>query len=228
MAPESHKTKRTEPGNKARTRILEIFLHLQQLIITEPQSLQLPLYYLHTTTYTMVLFMLYLKAELDGVASIKHIKDAPLCITVCNPLSDYEVREKVVVDRTETVEQAEGAREPPHHFQLKWDGSKKQSTLAIVDEAAIKTALKKKKNVQVPRDYTADDSGEWVPMVAVECKGLEPTAFFAMGKDFVVTSTGGVEFSDDVDISEGDWGDYDEEHDAAVSLTDVEFKWESI
>ena len=176
----------------------------------------------------MVLFMLYLKAELDGVASIRQVKDAPLCITVKNPLSDYEVREKVVVDRSEFLEQAENAREPPHHFQLKWEGSKKQSTLAIVDEAAIKTALKKKKKVEAPRDYTADDSGEWVPIVAVECKGLEPTAFFAMGNDFVVTSTGGVEFVDDVDISEGDWGEYDDEHDAAVSLTDIEFKWESI
>jgi hypothetical protein len=177
---------------------------------------------------TMVLFILYLKAELDGVASIKQVKDAPLCISVKNPLSDYEVREKVVVDRSEFVEQAEGAREPPHHFQLKWEGSKKQSTLAIVDDAVIKTALKKKKKVEAPRDYTADDSGEWVPIVAVECKGLEPTAFFAMGNDFVVTSTGGVEFSDDVDIGEGDWGEYDEDNDAAVSLTDIEFKWESI
>jgi hypothetical protein len=175
----------------------------------------------------MVLFLLYLKAELDGVASIRQIKDAPFCISVKNPLSDYEVREKVVVDRSETVEQDEGAREPPHHFQLKWEGSKKQSTLTVVDEAAIKTALKKKKNVETPRDYTADDSGEWVPIVAVECRGLEPTAFIA-GNDFIVTSTGGVEFSQDVDFSEGDWGEYDEDHDAAVSVTDVEFKWESI
>jgi hypothetical protein len=178
----------------------------------------------------MVLYLLYIKAELEGVASIRQLKEAPLCISVKNPLSDFEVREKVVVDRSETVEQDEGAREPPHHFQLKWEGSKKQSTLTMMDDAAIKTALKKGKNkkVEAPRDYTADDSGEWVAIVAVECKGMEPTAFFPMGEDFVVTSTGGVEFVDDVNLGEDDWGEYDEDHDAAVSLTDIEFKWESL
>lgn len=48
-----------------------------------------------------------------------------------------------------------------------------------------------------------------------------------MGDDFVVTSFGGLEFSTDVDFSDGDWGDYDAENDAAVSMTDIEFKWES-
>jgi hypothetical protein len=176
----------------------------------------------------MVLFLLYIKAELDGVASVRLIKDAHVCLSVRNPLSDWEVREKIVVNQSETVEQAEGAREPPHHFQLKWEGSKKQSTLTIVDEAAVKTALKKKKKAEPPRDYTTDDSGEWVPILAVECRGLEPTAFFAMGDDFVVTSAGGIEFTEDVDLSEGDWGDYDADNDAAVSMSDIEFKWESL
>lgn len=115
----------------------------------------------------MVLFFLYMKAELDGVESVKIVRDANLCLNVCNPLSDYEVREKVIVDPSETVEQEEGARESPHHFQLKWEGSKKQSTLVVMEDKAVKTALKKKKKVDPPREYTADDSGEWRPILAV-------------------------------------------------------------
>ena len=44
----------------------------------------------------MVVFMLYMKAELENVACISMRKDDDLCITVKNPLSDYEVREKVI------------------------------------------------------------------------------------------------------------------------------------
>lgn len=176
----------------------------------------------------MVLHLLYMKAELEGVGSVRLLKDASLCVNVKNPLSDDELREKVVFNPSETVEQDEGAREPPHHFQLKWEGSKKVSTLIVLNEAAAKTALKKKKKVEPPRDYTADDSGDWVPILAVECRGLEPSAFFPMGEEFVVTSEGGVDFTGDVDFSEGDWGDYDADNDFAVSMSDIEFKWEAV
>lgn len=161
----------------------------------------------------MVLFLLYLKAELENVGTVSLKPDANICLSVRNPLSDLEVREKVVLNLKETLEQNEGAREPPHHFALKWDGSKKASIATVLDAAAVKTALKKKKGVEVPRDYGADDSGNWAPILGVECRGIEPYAFFSLGDDFVVTSTGGNTFSEDVDLSEGDWAEYDEEND---------------
>jgi len=168
---------------------------------------------------TMVLFMLFLKAELENVGTVSLRKDSNLSIDLRNPLSDFEVREKVVVNPTETVEQEEGAREPPHHLSLKWEGSKKASILTILNEAEAKSALKKKKKVEPPRDYSSDDSGSWVPMLAVECRGVEPTAFNPMGDEFVVTSTGGKEFREDVDLSEGDWADYDDENDGKHPLS---------
>jgi len=39
-----------------------------------------------------------------------------------------------------------------------------------------------------------------------------------------VVSEGGVVFEEDVDLSEGDWGDYDEENDTAVSVNEFESK----
>lgn len=168
----------------------------------------------------MVLFLLYLKADLENVEAVSLKSDANICINVRNPLSDYEVRDKVVLNLTETVEQEEGAREPPHHFALKWDGQKKASTLVVIqDEAAAKTALKKKKGVEKPRKYGTDDSGNWSPILLVECRGMEPYAFFAMGNDFVVTTTGGKTFAEDVDLSEGDWAEYDEENDGKLMRT---------
>jgi hypothetical protein len=176
---------------------------------------------------TMVLFLLYIKAELENVGSIDLKKDASLCLSVRNPLSDFEVREKVVMNATEPVEQDESSRSPAHHLSIKWEGSKKASIMTILDEAAAKSALKKKKGVQV-RPFTADDSGNWVPILAVECRGLEPSGFSPMGDDFVVTSTEGTEFREDVDLSDADWAEYDEDNDQSVSLSEIEFKWEAV
>lgn len=159
--------------------------------------------------------------------------DVNLCFSVKNPLSDFEVREKVVIDPTDVIEQEENnSKEPACHFAIKWEGSKKRSTLEIYDAAAVKTALKKKKKnkgVCQPREYTGDDDGEWVPVLAVECRGLEPYAFHPMGDEFIVTSSeGDVTFEEDVDFGEGDWADYDAENDAPVSISDFGSKFETV
>lgn len=161
------------------------------------------------------------------------VKNANLCFSVRNPLSDDETREKIVFNPSETIEQDEGDRGQPHHFSLKWEGSKKFSTLIALDEEGSKSALKKTKKkgkkggggeVDVPRDISSDDSGDYVPVLAMECRGLEPYAFHPLGNEFKVVSEGGAVFQDDVDLSEGDWGDYDEENDAAVGVNEFESK----
>lgn len=187
----------------------------------------------------MVLFILCIKAELEAVQTLALLKNANLCFSVRNPLSDYETREKIVFDPSETLERDDGDREPAHHFAVRWEGSKKFSTLIVLDEEGSKSALKKmnkkkkgnnKKGggggeaVDVPREMTADDSGEYVPVLAMECRGLEPYAFHPLGDEFRVVSEGGAAFEEDVDLSEGDWGDYDEENDAAVGVNDFESK----
>eukprot|EP00574_Skeletonema_japonicum_P013936 CAMPEP_0201716974 /NCGR_PEP_ID=MMETSP0593-20130828/2832_1 /ASSEMBLY_ACC=CAM_ASM_000672 /TAXON_ID=267983 /ORGANISM="Skeletonema japonicum, Strain CCMP2506" /LENGTH=187 /DNA_ID=CAMNT_0048206917 /DNA_START=32 /DNA_END=595 /DNA_ORIENTATION=- len=183
----------------------------------------------------MVLFVLCIKAELDGVESLSLLKNTNLCFSVRNPLSDYETREKIVFNPSETLEQDEGDREPPHHFAVRWEGQKKFSTLIVLDEDGAKSAFKKKMKkkggkkkgggeVDVPRDMTEDESGEYVPVLAMECRGIEPYEFYPLGNDFKVVSSGGAVFEEDVDLSEGDWGDYDEENDEAVGVNEFESK----
>jgi len=124
--------------------------------------------------------ILCIKAELDGVKTLSLLRNTNLCFSVRNPLSDYEVREKIVFNPSETLEQEENDREPAHHFAVKWEGSKKYSTLIVLDEEGSKSALKKlnkkkKKGkgddeVDVPRDMTSDDNGSYVPVLAMECR----------------------------------------------------------
>jgi len=129
----------------------------------------------------MVLFILCVKAELDGVETLSLLRNTNLCFSVRNPLSDYEVREKIIfINPSETLEQEENDREPAHHFAVKWDGNKKYSTLIVLDEDGAKSALKKlnkkkKKGkgddeVDVPRDVNSDDNGNYVPILAMECR----------------------------------------------------------
>ena len=158
------------------------------------------------------------------------VKSTNLCVSVRNPLSHDETREKIVFNPSAALEQEDGDREPAHHFRLKWDGSKKWATIVALDEAGSRSALKKRKgkgkknDADVPRSVTPEDGGEYVPVLAMECRGLEPYAFHPLGNEFRVVSEGGVVFEEDVDLSDGDWGDYDEENDAAVGVNDFETK----
>ena len=177
----------------------------------------------------MVVFMLYMKAELENVASISMRKDDDLCITVKNPLSDYEVREKVIFNPSVLLEPEENSRSDPCHFLLKWEGNKKPCTLTVLTEQEVKTALKKKslqKEFQ-PADYT--ESGEWQPILCCECRGLEPTTYFPGTTEFIIQSSGGTKFTEDIDLSDPDgWTDYDADHDLPVAVSQIEFKWESV
>lgn len=186
----------------------------------------------------MVLFYLCIKGDLEGVQSVVLNRAANICVSVRATNSD-ETREKVVFNPSETLEQDESDREPAHHFALTWEGQKKKSIIQVLDEAQVKATMKKagkkKKGggggggseVGQPRDMTADDSGEYVPVLALECRGLEPYAFHPMGEEFVVTSEGGAEFSSDLTLDEGDWADYDDENDISVSIAEFASKFVS-
>ena len=165
-------------------------------------------------------------------------KQSNICLDIRNPTSDYEVREKIVIDPSEFIEQDESSREPACHFQIGWEGSKKKSVLTVLaEEATIKSALKKsggkkcKKggDNRLPRAMEAEDSEKYVPMLALECRGIEPYAFHAMGGEFVVESEGGEIFKgEDVDLSDKDWADYDADNDISVTVSEFSSKFESI
>ena len=181
----------------------------------------------------MVLYMLFMKAETENVGEIQlRTQDVNLRISVRNSLSDWERRENVIFDPSETVDQDdESSREPPSHFSIKWEGSKKPSVLRYLDAKETATALKKKKKYKegAPRAFTGDDSNDnWVPILAVECRGLEPYAFHPMKDEFVISSENGYIFDEEIEFEDGDWADYDADNDCPVSISELKFKFEAV
>ena len=188
---------------------------------------------IHNETFNkMVLYMLMMKAETENIGEIKfRTENVDLRISVRNSLSDWEIRENVIVNPSELQEQEEDSKEPPNHFSLRCEGSKKASVLRCLDAKETAAALKKKKKYKEggPRAFTGDDSNDvWVPIMAVECRGLEPYEFKPMKDEFVITSEGGYLFDEEIEFDDGEWADYDAENDCPVSISELAFKFEAI
>jgi hypothetical protein len=155
----------------------------------------------------MVLYVLSIQADLEGVTSLSLQKDADICVSVRNPTNMNEIREKVVIEPTnlqKTQVQAHEKHRHEHAFHLafKWDGEQTRSTIRMIGNDD-------QKNSKRVRDMvTAGDSGNWVPVLVLDCDGCEPCAFHPMGNEFVVTDRAGV-VHDKVDLSGGDWSVYD-------------------
>jgi hypothetical protein len=191
---------------------------------------------------TMVLFALQMKAALEGVRSVTLKEGTSLCLSVRNPSSDYEVRDDVIIDDIaeylDAASSDDNKNEMACHLRLKWEGNPKAAFLKILTPAEAKTALKKsggggghKKNEGggMPRAVTADDDSDtFVTILLCECRGLEPYKLTAGSTEFVVVSEGGTIFDDGVNVADGDWADYDADHDAPVALSEVQFQWRAV
>ena len=57
-------------------------------------------------------------------------------------------------------------------------------------------------------------------MAVLECRGCEPLTW-AAADGWTVKSSGGTEF-EDVDLNDGEWADYDEDHDESVAVFTVD------
>jgi len=79
------------------------------------------------------------------------------------------------------------------HFIKKWEGDRQQSYLKLVN-------VKKRTGAT---EYTASDSGKFVTLVAIECRGVEPVSWMCKN-DFTITTEGGAVF-EEVTFDEGYW-----------------------
>ena len=122
-----------------------------------------------------------------------------------------------------------GLRVALSNLVLKFQDSAEKASCSILGDEDFKSRFKKKKEAlkQAPRALTAEDSGEWVPIVAFEARGMDVTKFHLGRGDLVVHSEGDAIF-DDVDLGDGDWADYDADADCSVSITDATTKVELV
>mmetsp|Transcript_32516 Transcript_32516/g.69212 ORF Transcript_32516/g.69212 Transcript_32516/m.69212 type:complete len:275 (+) Transcript_32516:172-996(+) len=170
----------------------------------------------------MVLYVLYAKADLEGVTSLSLIPGSDICVSVRNTLTRDQKRERIVIESSE-LHQADVPDHEKHraehssHFALTWEGEHNRSTIQVIkeddgeEETTGKKKAKKKASIGdniITRDIQPHDDGQFVPILKLECDGLEPYAFHPMGNEFSVINTGGTKVYN-VDLSTGEWSDYD-------------------
>ncbi|KAI8465861.1 MAG: hypothetical protein J3K34DRAFT_435695 [Monoraphidium minutum] len=157
----------------------------------------------------MPTFLLYVKADLENVAALALKKGAHYCIDV-KESAGSEQRDGVYVTANDTHE-LNGSKGNAN-FVMKFDkASKHEAYLNVLEVKGV------------TRDITEADSGKWVPVIAFECRGLEPVAYHP--EDEWTAKGGGGQAFDPVDLRD-DWADYDEKLGDSVTVMGVEAKFE--
>jgi hypothetical protein len=119
-----------------------------------------------------------------------------------------ETREGVVIDPEETIE-LKDTRNGTANFVINFGGG--QTHLTFIEP---KDKELEKKKIKL-RGQTSSDK-DMVPILAMECRGIEPVKWYPTGP-YRVETEGGATF-DDVNLDEGDdWCEYDEK--SGESLT---------
>ncbi len=171
----------------------------------------------------MPVFVAYIKADLENVGSASiDVETATLTIDVKQGQSD-ETRESVTICREDEVP-LDGSRGIANLVLSDWKAS---CSVLTADEFTTRFKKKKAALGETPRTVTDEDSGSWVPVVAFEARGLDVVRWRLREGDVSVRSAAGYPF-EDVDLSDGDWADYDVEADAPVALSDIETKVELV
>lgn len=153
----------------------------------------------------MPTFLLCLKATLENVSKFELSGEGRFALTIKN--SEGEDTKEVVVATSED-RPLSGSRGTAH-FVMKWDkSSKKESYLNILEVKGV------------TRDIEEGDAGAFVPVIAFECRGLEPVEF-RPEDGFEVVSLAGKRY-EAVDLSENDWCDFDDDAGVPVGIYDLE------
>lgn len=74
------------------------------------------------------------------------------------------------------------------------------------------------------RKYVKNHEGSFVTIVEFDCRGMEPFAFSPREGWVVEASEGGQKF-EEVDLTDGEWVDYDEKLKETVRVFELEFKF---
>jgi hypothetical protein len=157
----------------------------------------------------MPIIVLYATAELDGVSSLEFPLKGPSWTFDVKQSAGSEERQGVVMDADDTIDLEQKGTA---NFVIKFPGDKKQSHVNFIDPSD-KDLLKKKVKI---RPLTAEDCTD-VPILAMECRGIDFTKWYPTGP-YRVTSTADTVF-EDVKLDEGDdWCDYDEKSGESMTV----------
>ena len=68
----------------------------------------------------------------------------------------------------------------------------------------------------------------WTPILALDCRGIEPTEWNKGVDEFVVTSTAGSVFDSEVEFGEDGFSEYCEKGEAPVEVSDIEYRFTAL
>merc|ERR1712078_177330 len=91
--------------------------------------------------------------------------------------------------------------------------SKKESSATVVGLKAKKLTVPEQGAVY---SAEAQETDKWQPLLAIDCRGLEPIGWQPRS-GYTVVSEGGKRF-EDIEIEDGAWCDYDDENDLSVGV----------
>ncbi|KAJ9071061.1 hypothetical protein DSO57_1000738 [Entomophthora muscae] len=77
------------------------------------------------------------------------------------------------------------------------------------------------------KPYDIENSGKFAPFVTFECRGLEFVEFEPRD-GFLAFGAESRTKSDEIDLTEGEWADYDEKSCTEVSIMEIESKFEKL
>lgn len=79
------------------------------------------------------------------------------------------------------------------------------------------------------RPLTGDDceAGKYAPLMSFDCRGLEPVEYSFGGDQWKVETTAGTVF-ENVDLSVGDWAEYDEKGNMPVSVSNLKSRFDVV
>ena len=157
----------------------------------------------------MGIFVLFIKLEMEGISRLSFAEGARWCVDLEHQ-GEHKAGVYICPDEENEVEGGRGMA----NFVMKWPESKRQCNISIID---LKDVTR--------NNYELGDVGEFVPIVAFECRGCDIVGF-SFQDPFTVETQGGFIFND-VELEDGEWCDYDEENDLSVMITSAESKIES-
>lgn len=153
----------------------------------------------------MVVQVVKFKAEFENVETFTIPEDHEWCFDIVIP-STGEVRENVKFSTQEEVEVP---------------NSRGIANLVIkIDRNVHATVTVEQLPKLVKSEFSGDDAGTFVPVLAVDCRGCEIKAWKPTGY-YTVTTPSGSKF-DEVDLESREWYEVDAEINEPVSVTQVE------
>lgn len=154
--------------------------------------------------------MLKIKAELENVTHLQPATDDfeyffQVKCTQCN-----EIHPKLISISREAEYEVAGGRGGTANFVWKCKSCKREAN-AKFDAAS-------------PTKPYSSENGQLEPFLILECRNLEFIGFDPQGTWKCVGVESGTVF-DDVDLTEGEWTDYDEKTTLPVGISKVEGEW---